>query len=51
MTLDSAKRSLLSQAGSLNHFNRSAYFNRQSKKFSSLEAIEDHDIEWLRTRI
>ncbi|MGD0724356.1 MAG: hypothetical protein ABSB63_02210 [Spirochaetia bacterium] len=51
MALDQEKYNLLSQHGFINHFNRSAYFSRQLRKFFSLEAIEDHGFEWLRERV
>jgi len=51
MQLDKKKYKLLESSGFVSHFNRAIYYNRQTKKVFSLEAIEDHDLEWLRTNI
>jgi hypothetical protein len=51
MMLDKDKYDLLSKNDFQNHFDRAMYFNRRTKKIFSLEAIEDHDLEWLRIRI
>jgi hypothetical protein len=51
MSLDQAKYELLSKSGYQNHFKRSLYYNRQNMKIFSLEAIEDHDINWLQHMI
>ncbi len=45
------KMRLLEQGGFRYDFNREVYFNRASRKVFSLEAIEDHDKEWLREKI
>ena len=47
----SAKISLLEETGFKYDFVREIYFNRQSRKAFSVEAIEDHDERWLRDRI
>jgi hypothetical protein len=41
------KKEILEKANYRYHFNRSVYFNRDDKIIFSLEAIEDHDTDWL----
>ena len=41
----------LSAAGYRQLFERDVYFNRETRKIFSLEAVEDHDDEWLRERM
>ncbi len=45
------KDRILESAGYFYDFNRDIYLNRESKKIFSLEAIEDHDVAWLNTKI
>ncbi len=47
MSLEKEKYEFLSKHGYMNHFKRALYFNRESKKLFSVEAIEDHDMNWL----
>jgi len=47
MADNSKKLAILKGAGFRYHFDRAIYFNRQSRKVFSLEAIEDHDEVWL----
>jgi hypothetical protein len=51
MELDKKKYELLSSSGFIPHFSRAIYNNRQTKKVFSLQAIEDHAPEWLRSNI
>ena len=45
------KEKILREAQFHYHFERSLYFNRQQRKVFSIEAIEDHDVDWLRDRV
>jgi hypothetical protein len=47
MSLEKQKYEFLSEHGFQNHFSRSLYFSRELKKLFSIEAIEDHDMDWL----
>jgi alpha-L-fucosidase len=51
MSLENEKYEFLSEHGYMNHFDRGLYFNRDSKKLFSIEAIEDHDMNWLRKSV
>jgi hypothetical protein len=42
---------LLKENGYRYNIHRMAYINRVTKKVFSVEAIEDHPVEWLRGRI
>lgn len=41
------KERILKEAGFHYHFERSLYFNRETRKIFSVEAIDDHPVEWL----
>jgi hypothetical protein len=45
------KEELLNRTGYSYNFNRMAYMNRMAKKVFSVEAVEDHPIEWLNDKI
>jgi hypothetical protein len=45
------KGELLDENGFRYNFYRMAYINRSTKKVFSIEAIEDHPIEWLSAKI
>ncbi len=45
------KLDLLINNGYKYHFERELYFNREKKKIFSSNAIDDHDINWLRLKI
>jgi hypothetical protein len=45
------KGELLKKNGYRYNFNRMAYINRTAKKVFSIEAIEDHPLEWLSARM
>lgn len=47
MEIDKRKYLLLDANGFASHFSRSIYFNKKKKIIVSLEAVEDHDFEWL----
>ena len=51
MQTDNRKEKILQKAGFRYSFERSLYFNRDSKKAISHEAVEDHDSDWLRNVI
>ncbi len=51
MSTDAEKIALLKDAGFRYDFDREVYFNRRIHKVFSLEAIEDHDETWLKTRL
>jgi hypothetical protein len=44
----SANADILVAEGYHSHIKRDIYFNRQTKKVFSFEAVEDHDEAWLR---
>ena len=45
------KKEILEKANYQYHFSRMIYFNRDTKKIFSYEAIEDHDPSWLNDAI
>ncbi len=45
------KKDMLERFDYLYNFRRIIYFNRKSRKVFSIEAIEDHDENWLQARI
>lgn len=45
------KDEVLKSAGYRYNFDRMVYINRATKKVFSVEAIEDHSVEWLSDRI
>jgi hypothetical protein len=45
------KGELLDKNGYRYNFNRMAYISRAAKKVFSIEAIEDHPLEWLSARM
>lgn len=45
------KKKILESTGFSYHFDREIYFNRETKKVFSVEAIEDNDPEWLNQKI
>jgi len=45
------KERILREAGYRYQFERSLYFNATSRKIFSVEAIDDHPVEWLMARI
>ncbi len=51
MTATSEKVKLLKEHGYWYNFTREIYVNSRVKKVFALEAIEDHNVEWLRDRL
>ena len=45
------KERILREAGYKYHFERSIYINIDSWKIFSIEAIDDHPVDWLKARI
>lgn len=45
------KKEILSQSGFKYNIRREMYFNRNTKKVFSLEAIEDNTLSWLEDKI
>ena len=51
MSSTKEKKEILENANYQYHFSRMIYFNRDSKKIFSYEAIEDNNLEWLNKSI
>ena len=51
MPASKEKKEILERGNYKYHFSREIYFNRDSKKIFSLEAIEDNPSDWLREKI
>jgi hypothetical protein len=49
--LDRQKYDFLAASGYVRHPRRLAFFNSESRKIFSLQAVEDHDVEWLKAGI
>lgn len=47
----SQKKEILEKANYRYNFSRDIYYNRGARKVFSLEAIEDHDSQWLSEKI
>ena len=51
MSRSKEKKEILEKANYQYHFSRMIYFNRETKKIFSYEAIEDNDPDWLEQTI
>ena len=49
--IDKQKQQTLEENGYVYNFRRMIYINHSSKKLFSYEAIRDHDLNWIKSRI